>query len=389
MLRRRVYIAGALTGAKAADYAVYRRVREGCVLAGFEAYLPYEDTGPREAEIPPSRVLEANLSAINSCVAVVAEVSVPSHGVGIEIQHALLRGIPVFGLARKGTDVSRMVRGHLAVRGGINYFSSPKAIPQMVRGLLMAHLQAVGHRRSHLIAIEGPDHVGKSAVARALAEWLEKLFSGTTVERVSDPPWHLDPWHQISEIFLGHARLTQRAEALLFLAGRVDNWRRTIEPAFKQGRFVVADRFIDSWLAYEAVGLSGDSQELGKAREFGKAFEFLLAEEMLLESFGFIDLPGLTILLMAEFDELLRRRQYQGRPVPTHDERERLFAVMDAFEQLSVRFPQRIARVETTGRSQEEVNRIVQGAVEAYLSVQLPKAREPQKSRLMSGEGSG
>lgn len=42
-----VYIAGGLTAAKRPLLQRYEKIREGCHAAGFESYLPHEDTGPR------------------------------------------------------------------------------------------------------------------------------------------------------------------------------------------------------------------------------------------------------------------------------------------------------------------------------------------------------
>ena len=46
-------------------------------------------------------------------------------------------------------------------------------------------------------------------------------------------------------------RWIPKAEALLFAAARADHFARTIEPALKQGRWVISDRFVDSSLAYQ------------------------------------------------------------------------------------------------------------------------------------------
>src|SRR5437899_1564766 len=90
-----VYIAGGLTKADESNLEVYKDIRTGCIQAGFEAYLPHEDTGSRKDNLDPKRVNDANLAALNRSAIVVAEVSVASHGVGIEIEYAARRGKPV------------------------------------------------------------------------------------------------------------------------------------------------------------------------------------------------------------------------------------------------------------------------------------------------------
>jgi nucleoside 2-deoxyribosyltransferase len=49
---------------------------------------------------------------IDSCQALVAEVSTPSHGVGYEIAYALQQGKPVLCCYREGVRVSKMIMGN-------------------------------------------------------------------------------------------------------------------------------------------------------------------------------------------------------------------------------------------------------------------------------------
>jgi nucleoside 2-deoxyribosyltransferase len=57
---------------------------------------------------------------IRACDALIAEISVPSHGVGYEIGFALAEGKPVFCLAEDGRAISKMITGnphpHLVVK---------------------------------------------------------------------------------------------------------------------------------------------------------------------------------------------------------------------------------------------------------------------------------
>lgn len=110
--------------------------------------------------------------------------------------------------------------------------------------------------RGHFISFEGVDRSGKSTQAARLAEALgERAIlvrepGGTSLsERVrailKDPT----------------IPLSDRAEALLFAAARADLVARVIEPALAEGKIVVADRYVDSSLAYQgaARGLGVDA----------------------------------------------------------------------------------------------------------------------------------
>ena len=64
----------------------------------------WDDADPRE-------VFERDLRAIDACDVLVADVSEPSHGVGMEVMYAYMRGKRVVLTARRGSKVSRMLLG--------------------------------------------------------------------------------------------------------------------------------------------------------------------------------------------------------------------------------------------------------------------------------------
>ncbi len=109
----------------------------------------------------------------------------------------------------------------------------------------------------YFISFEGIDRSGKSTQAAVLAErfgdraLLVREPGGTTLsERVrgilKDPEIPMAP----------------RAEALLFAAARADLVSTVIRPALDEGRIVIADRYIDSSLAYQGVARGLGSAEI-------------------------------------------------------------------------------------------------------------------------------
>ncbi|OFV79674.1 MAG: hypothetical protein A2Y78_05195 [Acidobacteria bacterium RBG_13_68_16] len=64
-----------------------------------------------EGEISAAELARRDLGWIAGCDALVAEVSAPSHGVGIEVATALTGGKPVLLVYRRGTPVSRLLLG--------------------------------------------------------------------------------------------------------------------------------------------------------------------------------------------------------------------------------------------------------------------------------------
>ena len=64
-----------------------------------------------EGELPDADVALRDLAWVAGCDALVAEVSTPSHGVGVEVATALARGKPVLLVYRRGTPISRLLLG--------------------------------------------------------------------------------------------------------------------------------------------------------------------------------------------------------------------------------------------------------------------------------------
>ncbi len=109
----RVYLAAAMTSADRDVGGI------GAVLAAIEALG--HDVPPRHVADPLGRDVEGpatdgeiarrDLAWVAGSDALVAEVSTPSHGVGVEVATALAGGLPVLLLHRRGTTVSRLLLG--------------------------------------------------------------------------------------------------------------------------------------------------------------------------------------------------------------------------------------------------------------------------------------
>ena len=100
------------------------------------------------------------------------------------------------------------------------------------------------------ISLEGGEGVGKSTQVKALAEELRNRGFEVLVTR---EPGGSEGAERIRELLLSGSeeRWGAKAEALLFAAARADHVARTIGPALASGQWVLADRFIDSSLAYQ------------------------------------------------------------------------------------------------------------------------------------------
>lgn len=119
----KIYFACSITGGREFE-AVYQVLVQALGQAGHEvltAHLAEAGAGEQEAALGPQAVYERDVAWIRSSAVLIAEVSVPSHGVGYEIGFALGLGKRVLALHHKERRVSKMITGNsdplLEVRG--------------------------------------------------------------------------------------------------------------------------------------------------------------------------------------------------------------------------------------------------------------------------------
>ena len=112
--------------------------------------------------------------------------------------------------------------------------------------------------RGRFITLEGGEGAGKSTQAALLADHLRS--ADITVE-VTREPGGTPGAETIRELIVtgDAARWDPVAEALLINAARADHVARRIRPALDAGRWVIADRFVDSTLAYQGAGKGVDA----------------------------------------------------------------------------------------------------------------------------------
>lgn len=108
-----IYFACSITGGREFQ-PEYRSLVGGLLSAGHEVPTAHL-AGPgltSEAALAPDLVYDRDTAWICACDALVAEVSVPSHGVGYEIAFALEQDKPVLCLCRVGRPLSKMISGN-------------------------------------------------------------------------------------------------------------------------------------------------------------------------------------------------------------------------------------------------------------------------------------
>jgi nucleoside 2-deoxyribosyltransferase len=109
-----IYFACSITGGREFE-ATYQEIVAALTADGHEiptSHLVQSDVMQNERELSPQDVYERDVNWIRNCDVLIAEVSVPSHGVGYEIGAALNIGKPVLCIYQKERKVSKMISGN-------------------------------------------------------------------------------------------------------------------------------------------------------------------------------------------------------------------------------------------------------------------------------------
>lgn len=110
----KIYFACSITGGREFESA-YQAIVHALTENGqsvLTAHLVESNVMAVEAALSPEYVYTRDTDWIRECDALIAEVSIPSHGVGYEIGFALGIGKPVLALHREGRKISKMISGN-------------------------------------------------------------------------------------------------------------------------------------------------------------------------------------------------------------------------------------------------------------------------------------
>ena len=140
------------------------------------------------------------------------------------------------------------------------------------------------------ITFEGIDGSGKSTQARLLLEHMNTSGVETILVR---EPGGTNISESIREILLhsSSSQMGDRTESLLMTASRAQLTQEVIIPNIDQGKFVIADRYSDSTLAYQGGGRNLDIEWLIELNNYAT----------------FTLLPDITFFVDIRLEEALRR----------------------------------------------------------------------------------
>ncbi len=110
-----------------------------------------------------------------------------------------------------------------------------------------------GQTKGKFVTLEGGEGVGKSTLIRGLTSWLAEKNIHAVVSR---EPGGTPIADQVRGIFKSPPagdEITAETEALLVSAARAQHVAKVIQPALKDGDWVLCDRFTDSTRVYQGL----------------------------------------------------------------------------------------------------------------------------------------
>lgn len=127
---KKVYLAGAFTNAKKESVMEFmRKIAASLAEHGITPLLPYSMADPtRVTTVSHEDIYEYDVDRISEADAIVAYMSEPSHGVGMEIMLTKLQQKPVILVYEKGRTISRMVLGAVPESNRIEFESQEEAL---------------------------------------------------------------------------------------------------------------------------------------------------------------------------------------------------------------------------------------------------------------------
>ncbi len=144
--------------------------------------------------------------------------------------------------------------------------------------------------KGYLISFEGGEGAGKSTQAKLL---YDKLKSKGYKVVLTKEPGGTEIGNKIRKLLLDldNKKMSAWTEILLYTADRAQDIVENIKPAYKDGKIVLVDRYIDSNIIYQGFGRKIDIDKIKKINKWVVKNIY----------------PDLTILLDIEVDKGLKR----------------------------------------------------------------------------------
>ncbi|WP_440945979.1 nucleoside 2-deoxyribosyltransferase [Methanosarcina sp. T3] len=138
--RPKIFLSGSIRGGRQL-LDVYRFMYDSLEEAGADVvswHVADPELEETESKMTEQEIYARDMGLLAKSDALIAEVTVPSTGVGYEICRALVRKIPVLCLHRPEAAVSAMVLGNPDPSLGVRTYSNEATLKEILRGFVRA-----------------------------------------------------------------------------------------------------------------------------------------------------------------------------------------------------------------------------------------------------------
>jgi len=341
-----IYIGGPLRVIKYRDLGLYKTIANIIRDLGFKPYIPHIETADPDKKVDESKLYKENIQALNSSSLAIFEITYPSHGVGMEIEYALSNKIPFLCIAKEGAIISKMLRGSIEPSLLI-FYSDLRELKRKLKRKIGQELHSTSTGNlGRFITFEGIDFTGKSTlclkIERALREQKWNVIT------VCDPPL-IPPWQDLKQFFETQEEISRLSEAFLLFSARLDNYERIIMLALKRGDIVISDRYVDSWFAYQSYMLKTYFNN-----NVDKTIDFLISVNDFLFRYSLLSVPDLTILIIDEPKEILKRAITRDS-LSKYEDIETQKTVQNIYLELAKKFSSRFKVIDSRDKNIDDV----------------------------------
>ena len=187
------------------------------------------------------------------------------------------------------------------------------------------------------ISIEGIDGCGKSLMTEKLCSYLTDM----NIDHIRlREPGGCGVSEECRDILLNSDYLDPRCEVMLFLASRAELVVEKIKPAMAQGKWVVSDRYADSFFAYQSYGRGYDFDLIKKMNDFACDNVY----------------PHKTFYLNIDVETSLARQTDKDRI--SSSDKEFFYKIKEGFDALCRKFPERFVKIDASLTPDEVFDKI-------------------------------
>lgn len=204
------------------------------------------------------------------------------------------------------------------------------------------------------ITLEGGEACGKTTQIQMLKEY----FKNKKIDALfTKEPGGMPLTDEIRRLILNYEidPPLEKTELLLYMAARIEDIEKVIKPALQEGKIVIADRFNDSTIAYQASG-----------RQIMSIDDMINFTENIIDNFT----PDLTIYLRLDPQTAFERKKNINLELDRIEKTGLDFhrRVLEGFDYMAKKEPERFAIIDAS-KSRDEVFKEILSAIRKKVEI--------------------